>query len=451
MRFKEFISEGSQALNVGKVTKRPGRLQRFIDLINLKQVFDSKSGPVQIDPESASVLSTLTKTSTTPILKTVDGKSIRMSDIYYDLQVWGEKGRSGDTSIQIKPSDVLNQGNPEKDQPVTTKLALELGGFPAGQLGDKIINNEYLKSHGETGLAVIEIAKQLVSKKIPIVPKVKASTLTVIKNDAFEYLGVLSLINGVANFPASKEFYDHLGSDLSNLVLLFPKDTNNPLTDSYALVNEGNENTIFISSKAGKNGQGAPSSITRLKIPEHMIYKKSEAIEFIKTIQQTKGTMYQPFVAANFLMERYGVFKEIQNKLPEGYFDDDFFKYITSVWNNRRKTPVPTKLAEIPKMYQSIFDFADRGYTGNAPIFYKIRNFIKDAFVNPEVNSGTVPGFSETMLELLGQNFIVISTKTEGNKFVTNVKWPNKMGGKITLERKDGADKWTSSITWLLS
>jgi hypothetical protein len=55
---------------------------------------------------------------------------------------------------------------------------------------------------------------------------------------------------------------------------------------------------------------------------------KSEAIEFITTIQETKGAMYQPFVAANFLMERYGSFEQIQDILPEGYFDDDFFKYL---------------------------------------------------------------------------------------------------------------------------
>jgi hypothetical protein len=451
MRFKEFITEGTSELNVSKLTKRPKRLEKFIDLISQKHSFKSKSGPVQIDPESASVLSGLTKASKTPMLTTVDGRNIRMSDIYYDQQAWGEKGRSGDTSVQIKPANVLKQGNPEKDQPVTPDIALELGGFTAGQLGDRIINNEYLKSHGETGLAVIEIAKQLVAKQVPAVPKVDASTLTVIQNDAFEYLGVLSLVSGVANFPASKEFYDHLGSDLSNLVLLFPKDTNNPLADSYALVNENSEHTIFISSKAGKKGKGAPSSINKLKIPEHMIYKKSEAIEFITTIQETKGAMYQPFVAANFLMERYGSFQQIEDILPEGYFDDDFFKYITNVWKNQRTTPVPSKIEEIPEMYQGIFDLADRSYSGNASLFYKIRNFVKDVLVNEEINNGTIPGFSETMLELLGQNFIVISTKAQGGRFITDVKWPNKMGGKIILAPKDGADKWGSSMTWILS
>jgi len=450
MRFKEFISEDTE-LNVSKITKRPGRLQKFIDLINQQHSFKSKLGPVQIDPESASVLSALTKTSKTPILKTIDDRDIRMSDIYYDQKAWGEKGKSGDSDIQIKPANVLKQGNPDKSQPVTPEIALELGGFTAGQLGERIINNEYLKSHGESGLAVIEIAKQLVAKQVPTVPNVDASTLTVIRNDAFEYLGVLSLVSGVANFPASKEFYDHLGSDLSNLVLLFPKDTNNPLADSYALVNENSDHTIFISSKAGKGGKGAPSSINKLKIPEHMIYKKSDAIEFIKTIQETKGAMYQPFVAANFLMERYGSFPQIEDHLPEGYFDDDFFKYITSVWKNQRTTPVPTKLEEIPKMYQGIFDLANRSFKGNAPLFFKIRNCIKDIFVNDAVNEGVIPGFSETMLEILGQNFIVISTKTAGGKFVTDVKWPNKMGGKIILAPKDGADKWGGSMTWILS
>jgi hypothetical protein len=55
------------------------------------------------------------------------------------------------------------------------------------------------------------------------------------------------------------------------------------------------------------------------------------------------------------------------------------------------------------------------------------------------------------MLEILGHNFIVLNTKISSNKFVTDVKWPSQMGGRITFEPKDPADKWDASMTWKLN
>ena len=72
--------------------------------------------------------------------------------------------------------------------------------------------------------------------------------------------------------------------------------------------------------------------------------------------------------------------------------------------------------------------------------------------VGPAINNKNAsPGFNDTMLEVLGHNFIVLNTKISNNKFITTVKWPSQMGGKITFDRKDPAEKWDASMTWKLN
>ena len=49
MRAKEFLSE--TPLTVGKITSRPGRPEKFLELIKSGHTFQSKHGPIQIDPK----------------------------------------------------------------------------------------------------------------------------------------------------------------------------------------------------------------------------------------------------------------------------------------------------------------------------------------------------------------------------------------------------------------
>jgi hypothetical protein len=55
------------------------------------------------------------------------------------------------------------------------------------------------------------------------------------------------------------------------------------------------------------------------------------------------------------------------------------------------------------------------------------------------------------MIELLGQNFVLLKTTIKGKQFITDVKWPSKVGGTITFEHKDPAPKWDSAMTWKLN
>jgi hypothetical protein len=461
MRARDFIVEAS-ALNKQKLIKRPGRVEKFLDLVSKQHQFNTDSGPVVIDPNEldnlAHLLDPNVKTGIINV-KTKDGKVIPLGSLHYNDAVFsaGKTGReaskTGDTSVDVKPGKVLGHGTPEKGQPLTTEVALDLGAVPGGDLGTSIQANKYLDTLGPVGVAIKTISKQIEAGQIPSVPTdLPPKVLTNIQNDAFEYLGVQALIRGVADFTGQKEFKEHLGSDLSELIVLFPSASNNPLTDSYALKSSTSENTIFISSKGGAKS-GAPQSINKIKIPEYMMNDNDPAIGFIKTIQLTQPAWQQPFRAANYLHQvDASAFTEGNKGIPMP-FSDEFLNWVGGIWKNRLRQPVPQTLEEIPKEYRPIFAAVEKGTPSpKYPLFYNLRNYVKDKVVRKIIiDAKVLPNFSAKMLEILGHNFIVLVTKPQGGKFVTTVKWPSKMGGTITFEPKDPADKWDSAMTWKLN
>jgi hypothetical protein len=460
MRAKDFILEDS-GLSMGKLTKREHRPSKFIELIKQGHTFDTKQGqPVQIDPATIPEIEQGIQTRNSRLkIKTTSGIEIPLGNIVYDDAVFSagltgrQASKAGDTTVKLKPANVFQHGDPTKGQEVTPELAVNLGAFPANELGQRIIGNQHLAQQGEAGQVVIEIAKQIEAGQVPTAPALPAKTLSTIQNDAFEYLGVLALIDGVANFPESAAFYDHVGSDLQSLLLLFPQTTNNPLTDSYALKSVETGNSIFISSKGGK-GSGAASSLLELKIPDYMQEQGDEVAEFITLLKNyTKGQAHpgwlQVFAAAEFIHDRYpGALGELDQFLP---FDRDLLSYLGQTLKTASTKGVPATINEIPEEYRNIFAWVAKNSQGSdKAIFYNIRNSVKEAIHNA-VNSGqALPNFSDRMLEILGFNFVVLVTKPQAGKFVTDVKWPSKMGGKVVLAPKDPADKWGGSITWKL-
>ncbi len=453
MRAFEFLAEAS-ALNLKKVTKHPGRAEKFIELIKKGHQFNSDLGPVTLDPEQIPYLQGVLKKENVGVVRdvkitTIDGKTMPIGKLHFDQEAWGEFGKGGDTTANVKPGAAFQHGNVEKGKEVTADLAVSLGAFPASELASKVINNEHINSQGQIGKAVVEITKQIDSGQLPSVPAdVSKKAITTIQNDAFEYLGILELIKGIANFPNSEAFYEHLGADLSTMLLLFPGAANNPLTDSYAL-QSASKNSIFISSKGGKKA-GAPSSIKTLKIPVTVAEKDDATVAFLKRIQETKEAWKQPFVAANFIKQlSSGKLGELDSFVP---FSDNLMSYMANVLATRNKG-VPATLEEIPEEHRGFFELVQKNSKSSKfPLFYNARNYVKDVIVGPAINNNNaIPGFNDTMLEILGHNFIVLNTKIVSNKFVTDVKWPSQMGGKITFEPKDPADKWDASMTWKLN
>jgi len=461
MRSREFLSliESDVTLNPAKLIKDMTRFNNLIsNITNGKPLYLKDGTPVIIKQSEAQRLQDLfdqgkfagSITLTGANLKPYPLGSFLKTKEYGGQSVPAGQSDTGEVPVAgIKPGQVFQHGNPEKDQVLTPELAIQLGAFPAGQLGQKIIANKHLDSQGAAGAAVKEIARQIDAGKTAVIPELSKAELNNIQNYGFEYLGVLSLVKGVADFPNSEAFYKHVGADPSQMILYFPGSSSNPVADSYALVNKRTENTIFISSKGGKGG-GAPSSVTALKIPASMkkMIGNDPAITFIDMLQQNaKPAWIQPFYAANWLEQQYpGSMGKLSQFLP---FSDELFVYLSSILSNR-KVGVPETLDQIPEEWQGLFEVVETSVRSKYPLFYNLRYYVKDV-IHAAVKKGVIPNFSERMIELLGQNFVLLKTTMENGQFVTHVRWPSKVGGTVTFEHKDPAPKWDSAMTWKLS
>jgi hypothetical protein len=464
MRSKEFINEAS-SLDLGKVTKTPERTQKFFDLIKAGHTFQSDVGPVQIDPRTIDTLKPVLVRSNVgsgsrPMVTTTDGQQMLMSKLHYDDAAFGGRGKSYAGTANLKPHPTFGHQNPDTPETtVTPELAIKLGAFVAGDLNNKIQSNPALTQQGEAGQAVKDIASQIASGQVPTIPNLDKNTLGSILNDAFEYLGVMQLVFGTATFPNSDAFYKHIGSDLSKLIVYFPGAVNHPVADSIAMTNRMTDNTIYLSSKGGKTGKGAPSSISAMKMPEAMKKSvgKDPAITFINLLQEYKKggepSWRQPFEAANWIHQQYpGTLGPIEKFMP---FNDDLLNWLGSVWAGRNKG-VPATIDQIPKQLKPLYSLVDNATAkAETELFYNLRYYVISQ-IREAVNSGkAVPNFSGRMLEILGENYVSLATKAQGKpgvgQYITNVKWPSQMGGKITIEHKAEPSKWATSMTWLLN
>lgn len=459
MRAKEFLTEDTN-LTLSKVTKNPERAEKFLDLIKTGHAFKSTLGPIKLDPKQIPELSKYlsgekkARGNQVPVT-TIDGDTILMGNLYFDQVAWGQKGRTGDVSVELKPATVFGHKSPEKEIDLTPELAIQMGAFTASELGKRIQNNAHLKTQGIAGKTVIEMSKQISNGLVPTIPKgIAKPMISSIINDAFEYVGVQALIDNVAIFENREEFIKHLGGDLKSTKLFFPGKTNNPLADSYAVQNTKTGNEIYISSKGGRKGTGAASSIRTIIIPAHMLKrrKKDEAVEFISMLQTLPVVWQQSFEAAKFIKQRYpGALGELEKFVD--LFDDEFYAWAGNVWNNQSRG-VPSKLSQIPERYQDLYNLVLKYTAGDTKhaLWYQLKNVVKDKFVGPAINSKkAIPTFSDRMLEILGHNFVLLKSKAVSGQIVTSVRWPYKMGGTVTFETKDSAEKWKSAMTWKLN
>lgn len=460
MRAKEFLSEES-TLNPNKLTKDINRFNNLVNNIKKGNPLYMVDGtPIVIKKTEAARIKGLFDQGLFQgriSLTGTDGNIYPLGSFLKTKDYGGQAvppgAEGGDIAVAgIRPGQVFQHGDVKKGEVLNPEIAVNLGAFQASQLGQKIIANKYLDSQGRTGQAVKEIAKQIESGVVPTIPNLTKGELSNIQNYGFEYLGVQQVIKGTADFPNAEAFYNHVGANIADLVLYFPKSSGNPLADSYALVNRETENTIGMSSKGAKGG--APSSINGLKIPDALkqMIGKDPALTLVNLIQTTTPWK-QPFVAVNWMHENFpGKLGQLEKFLP---FDDRFLQWCESTWDNQT-AGVPETLEEIPRQYRSLYKLVQSSIakTADTPLFYDIRYYVKDA-LHSAIRSGVVPNFNQRMLELLGENFVVLKTDQVGKPgvgtFVTHVHWPAKINGKITFEHKDPAPKWKSSITWKLS
>lgn len=466
MRAREFLSEASN-LGVGELRAIRGgqpRYLKFLEKVKAGSPFTTKDGePFIVDPKQYKDLQAFFADPTNSgalILKSKDGQLIRASDLRKTTEFGGTQPSfdqtepKGKEALPAKPSQVFQTtdvGPLDVDAAKAAKQVLDAGAFYASNLYDKIVKSATLKGAGDFGKVVIDLAKQINQGTLPVLEGVDPNYVAAIRDYAGEYLGVLATIKGLAEFPRQEQFYEFLGADsLNDLIIYFPRATNNPLADSIAVQNKVTNQVINISSKGGK--KGAPPSLDNLKVPDEFRKKRSfkDVIGLFDVAQQASAKE-QPFRIMNYL-------HSIGVKLPAEYkkvlpFTDEQIDMLVQFMDPKFAPSDATDrlLTKLPKTWKSILaKMPETNATLGGRIHYVVN---KDLITL--INSGDViPNFRKLVLEILGYNFVQLFTDIKGKKkqFQVRVLWPAKLDGNVEVYSKSyaaepGKGKLSFSIT----
>ena len=314
---------------------------------------------------------------------------------------------------------------------------LAAGGFPAGEMYNKIATSPQVRKLGKLGDAVIYMSRQASEGKIPEFPKnLSEAEIKAIELYASEYIGVLGLLSGITKFKKGnrKDFDEFVGTNLNDMIMYFPKDTANPLADSFSVVNDETGHAIKISSKAA--GKGAPPAMGSLKIPEDVQKKYPDAYEFfITSTTPGQSAFVQPFAMMNWLSANAPktIPLEYRSLLP---FTDELIGTIEN--SSKTAKPLPAKLMNVfNKRLSAKVQASDNTDGGKA--WYAV---IKDV-MNAVNNENAVKDFQPMVIQSLGYNFIQLYTNVKGNNLVTEAFWPAKISGQVKLKTKGSASNPT--------
>lgn len=324
----------------------------------------------------------------------------------------------------------------KKKEAVTTDQAIQDAldahkEIPAGKLYDVIVSNPTLDKAGDLGAAIKQAATEINAGKNPSVKQYDEKTQKTIAIDAGEYLGILGMVKDVAEFPKKEAFLKFLkAQNLDNLLLIFPGEQNASLADSYGVQNQQTGHTIMISSKGGvgKSATGAAPALSGLRSSidkRKAKIKPGNGLDFINTMNSTP-TVKQGFAGLNWVAQHYPdrIPKYLQNILP--FTDADIEKTIQNI-KMKGTTPIPAKFK---KFTQEPYMKPGKGTAGGSVVYVMTKELVKI------VNDGLIPGFRETVLELLDENFMQIFTRVIGGKLEFKVLWPGKVDGNVSLYTK---------------
>jgi hypothetical protein len=367
------------------------------------------------------------------MLQGTDGRKININSLV-KTQGFGTKEAE---KIPVKPSSLWGIKGQEDIDPTQQNVSLaelkNLGAFPLKDLNQKIQENTALDQTGNIGKAIKEIAQQIEDGNVPVIPSyLKPAEIKAIELYASEYLGILSLYKGVAEFNNKADFDKFLGSNLGELMLYFPYSTTNQLGDSFAVKNRETGHTLIMSSKAGSKGGAAPA-VSGLRIPDYLRKDKKFAkeVEFLDLCQESRiSGKTQPFALMNWL------FENAPETIPEA-----FYPYLpwTQEWVDAIVEGISTK-DKFPAADMKVFINAtakgrSQAATDAGVIWYAtISNVLKAINQN-----NALPNINAAVLETLGYNFLQVYTKIVGNKLTTKIFWPAKITGSVNFESKAGA------------
>ena len=324
----------------------------------------------------------------------------------------------------------------KKKETVTTDQAIQDAldqhkEIPAGKLYDVIANNPTLDKAGDLGAAIKQAAYEINQGKNPDIKKYDEKTQSVMAIDAGEYLGILAMIKDVAEFPKKEAFLKFLkASDLNNLALIFPGEQNASLADSYGVQNAQTGHTIMISSKGGRGAtaSGAAPALSGLKASvakRQTKVKPGNGLDFI-TMINSNPTVKQGFAGWNWVAKHYPdwVPAHLKKVLP---MSDETMDLVAQNIKMKGTTKLP---ASLMKFTQEPYMKPTKGTPGGTIVYYFTKELVK------VVNEGLIPGFRETVLELLDENFMQIFTRAVGGKLIFKVLWPGKVDGNVSLYTK---------------
>ena len=416
-----------------KTNKPFTRPELFLHKVKTGSPFELLDGStVTINPKEASKVAYWINSgpSGTIMLSTTDGNTVKNTQLKKTV----EFGSKESELISIKPSDVFQTTDIEmQDVGNSMESVLSAGGFPASEMYDKLINNPALQKTGKVGEAVVYMANQVNQGQVPeFPPGLGKQEIKAIELYASEYLGALGLVTGAVPFMrgSREEFEEFLGTSLSDMIMYFPKASNNPLADSFSVVNNDTGHAVKISSKAA--GKGAPPSLGSMKLPEDVRTKYPEAAKFLDVAQDSSLTQFtQPFAMMNYLYEMNpgAVPKAYRSMLP---FSPELVNSLANSYKTGKD--IPRKImGNFEKQLSEKVLLGDSTDGGKA--WYAVT-----ADVMRAVNSDrAVPDLRAAIIESLGYNFVQLYTNAKGNKLVTEAFWPAKISGNVKLKTKGSA------------
>jgi hypothetical protein len=408
----------------GKLLSRPGLF--LYKVLNSSPFTLVSGGEVTIDPTEAKKVRQWAKTGPKGVitLNTVDGGTVKNTDLLKTV----EFGSKESETIKLKGSDIFNTTDQEvKDFGNSIEAVLAAGGFPASEMYGKISNSPQMKKLGKIGDAVILMAREAAEGRVPTFPKgLSPAEIKAIELYASEYIGVLGLLSGATKFTRGtrEEFDKFVGTNLNDMIMYFPKASNNPLADSFSVVNDETGHAIKISSKAA--GKGAPPALSSIKIPANVKKKYPEAYNFYQVATDPGLSAFtQPFAMMNWLISNARIQNSYGNLAP---FSDDLVNSL--LISAKKGTPLPAKIMKVFNARLSPKIQASPAPDG-AKAWYAV---IKD--VINTVNSGAVKGFQPAVIQSLGYNFIQLYTNVKGDKLVSEAFWPATVSGEVKLKTK---------------
>jgi len=451
MRAKEFLIEANN-LGVGELRAVRGgqpRYLKFLSKVKNGTPFTTKDGePFTVDPKQYRELSSFfadPANSGSLTLRSTDGKTIKAADLRKTPEFGGQQPAfdqtepAGKEALPAKPSQVFQTKDIEKLNPkhaAAVKQMLDAGAFYANELYDKIVASPVLQNAGDFGKTVIDLANQINQGTMPNLVGVDSTYASAIRDYSGEFLGVLATLKGLANFPNQKQFFEFLGaSNLNDLLIYFPKATNNPLADSIAVQNKKTKHIINVSSKGGK--KGAPPSLDNLKVPDEVrnVPEFSTVVGFFDEAHSASAKE-QPFRLMNYL---YNNGATIGKEIPKYYegllpFSDQDIGFLTSLMTKQSVDVRP------PRKFIKIYNKFD-GDDTNVPVGGTIHYVVNKDLIFAINEKNAIPDFRKIVLEILGFNFVQLFTDFKGKSknLTVRVLWPAKVDGKVEVYSKSYA------------